>query len=488
MLKNGLYNVGGAVIRMLLSLLTIPFLIRIIGVEEYGLWTLVAAVVSIVTLAEAGLSLSTTVFVSRDLAVDNAEGIMQTLTIAFGGMLVLASLAAIGLWLSASSVVLFFPDLTQAQQQVAIQAFRLGGLVVWSRLLQQVAVGLEQAYQRYGIMNFFNTLQAALISLGIILIAWLGGRVVAMMQWQIFVSVIILALHLYFVWRLISQLNVRLVWNHTRSREMLTYSGMTWVTSLGSILFGQFDRVIVGAFLGTTGLGIYAAITSITVQINSLSALPVQPLIPDLVAAYKNPCENQLSISAKIKRATEINAAVSLGLGAVLFILAPLVAKFIGIDSSNNGLLRTAVLIYTLYSLNAVGYFILFSIKAVEMNLIIVLISGIFSISLIALGAKFAGLSGAIWGNSGYILTLILNFVSLYKLNISLQKWIVWLSFPLLWFIVVCGISWGMANFVQRLPEQAFFLGLALCGLCAWLVLTQGFDLKQLYQRMQKLT
>lgn len=70
MIKNGFYNVVGAVIRIGLTLLTIPLIIRLIGVEEYGLWTLVSTMIGIVGLAEAGLAVSTTVFLSRDLAND----------------------------------------------------------------------------------------------------------------------------------------------------------------------------------------------------------------------------------------------------------------------------------------------------------------------------------------------------------------------------------------------------------------------------------
>jgi Polysaccharide biosynthesis protein len=78
MLKNGFYNAAAGAVRVGLAILTIPVLIRLMGVEEYGLWALASAIVGIVTLAEAGLSTATTVFVSQDLgqgwAVTNVNG------------------------------------------------------------------------------------------------------------------------------------------------------------------------------------------------------------------------------------------------------------------------------------------------------------------------------------------------------------------------------------------------------------------------------
>ncbi|HPD42234.1 MAG TPA: polysaccharide biosynthesis protein, partial [Anaerolineae bacterium] len=88
--KNGLYNSIGSAIQMLLSILIIPVLIRGVGLDEYGLWTLVASVFGLVELAEAGLSVSTTYFVSRDLADAAHSSISQTLTVTVGVSLLAA--------------------------------------------------------------------------------------------------------------------------------------------------------------------------------------------------------------------------------------------------------------------------------------------------------------------------------------------------------------------------------------------------------------
>ncbi|MHC5830236.1 MAG: lipopolysaccharide biosynthesis protein, partial [Nostoc sp.] len=101
LLKNGFYNTVGGVVRIGLAVLTIPILIKMLGIEEYGLWTLAYAVVQVVNLAEAGLSVATTVFVSQDIDKEDADNLSnslsETLTVTFGGMLIFATLAAIAL-------------------------------------------------------------------------------------------------------------------------------------------------------------------------------------------------------------------------------------------------------------------------------------------------------------------------------------------------------------------------------------------------------
>ena len=77
MLRNGFFNLAGSMIRLGLAVVMIPLLIHLIGVDEYGLWTLVNAALSMAALAEGGLSISTTYFLSADLAADDNVAISK---------------------------------------------------------------------------------------------------------------------------------------------------------------------------------------------------------------------------------------------------------------------------------------------------------------------------------------------------------------------------------------------------------------------------
>ena len=169
------------------------------GIEEYGLWTLASAVVVMVTLAEAGLSTATTVFVSQDLGKKDVDGLSQTLTVTFGVMLILATLAVVALWMGAEPIMNLFPKLGQLQQLKVIQAIKIGGLVVAARLLQQILIGVEQAHQRYDLMNVLNTMQSVLLNVGMLIVVLLGGRTVELMQWQAGIGVVSLFSHLWVV-------------------------------------------------------------------------------------------------------------------------------------------------------------------------------------------------------------------------------------------------------------------------------------------------
>lgn len=438
LLKNGLYNVAAGAVRIGLAVITIPVLIRLLGIEEYGLWTLASAVIGIVGLAEAGLSTATTVFVSRDLANEDTEGLSQTLTVTVGAMLILATLAAIALWFGAEPIVGMFPKLGQAQQSAVIQALQFGSLVVWAKLLQQVLIGVEQAYQRYGLLNLVNTMQWLLLSLGFFVMAWSGGRTAALMQWQALTSVATLLSHIWVVRSLIQDVNLRPIWKTEKGLIIANYSLMIWLISLGTALFSRGDRLIVGYLLGSETLGIYGGITEATAAINSFSALPVQPLVPVLSNQLAKVPISNLQLEQQVKQAFEVNALFALGSAAWLFMFAPLVMHIILTDAANETNIlafRIATVIYGLFSLNAVGFYILLSVMS-KLVMTIQLISGCFSLIFIAIGAKNFGLLGAITGNFGFLLTLLMIFCGLKYLKLPKLLWLQSLIFPLVWFTI----------------------------------------------------
>ena len=189
--------------------------------------------------------------------------------------------------------------------------------------MQQIPAGVEQAFHRYGVLNILTTAQQALSNLGLLGVAWLGGRSLAFMKWQALVGGLALVAHVLVAWRLLRPWQLRPVWNAARIREIGKYSVMTWTSTIGTVLFSQCDRLVIGAMLNTASLGVYSAISNITAQINTMSALPVQPLLP-FVSQMKVSRE---SFTAEGKRylrdALQMNAALALAAGSTLCLFAP---------------------------------------------------------------------------------------------------------------------------------------------------------------------
>lgn len=449
LLKNSFYNTAGGVLKITLGIITIPLLIRQLGVEEYGLWTLASAVIGVVTLAEAGLSTATTVFVAQDLGEEDVDGLSQTLTVTLTMMLMMATLAAVALWFGADPITHLFPQLKPLQAVEVSKAFQMGALAVWSRLVQQVLVGVEQAYQRYDLVNIIGTMQSLLISIGMLSITYFGGRTLELMEWQAAAGILILLSHISVVRSLFKNTSIRMIWAKEKAIQVGKYSFMVWLSSLGGVLFTRVDRLIVGSILGTPALGVYSAITDIASQINVMSALPVQPLVPMLGEFISKKDADQLKLKQQIGHSIKTNSLVATSLGALFITFSPACLNFLFAGKFQEDrlfLFSICCVIYAIYSINAVGYYTLIAIKEINICTSIVSISGIISIILILFGSYNFGLAGAICGNSGYILTLALLIVAMKKINLSMGILTKYLFFPFLFLFLVFILNFFLTN------------------------------------------
>lgn len=468
MLKDGVYNLVGAIIRLIVVSVTIPVLLRLIGIQEFGLWTLVSAAISIATLAEAGLSISTTVFLSKDLIRNDNVATSETLTITIGLMLLLATLAALVMIYGADFIVTLFSKLTPTEQETAVASIRIGSIVVWARLMQSVLIGPIQALHRFGILNVVNTFQAVVTNSVLVIVAAKGGLTVEMTMGIALVSVGFFLIFVLVDYKLLEGRQIAIRLNRSKLNAIGRYSLLTWSSALGGQFFSQGDRLIVGSVLGTTVLGIYGAITSITVQITSLTAMALSPLLPRLSGTWSQESAGKVDVQTQLEQATVFNAFVTVGAGSLMFILAPYIVLFVIPDSNIGDVLlafQIAILIYAIYPLNAVGYYMLFADGAVRTNLIINLLSGSLALLLIWFGAYSIGLLGAIFGNIGYVGSLAFIYFGMRYVQIPFINWVRWIRLPLLWLASVIVINLLLS---EQLGLQFFAYSLQVMLFAAW--------------------
>jgi O-antigen/teichoic acid export membrane protein len=418
MRRSGFFNAVGGIVRSGSNLLAVVGLIRILGLEEYGLYALIAAIVGFVPVLDGGLGWATMVFVSRELEADDPAAIAETVTITGTIITVLALVVGGLLVLLGPLVMQLFAGLSDAQRAPATLALRFGAVILMARLLQGVAAGVQQAYGRYDLLNALIVGQAMFVAVGSVGLAWLGARTPQLFEFQAGVALAILAANSLVSARLLGR-GLQLRWSNTKLRSIAAYSVPTWLTTLGATLFSQADRLIVGGLLGTSALGLYAGITSITQQINAFSALPVQPVMPAISRFRLANARVQAEIMRFVGWSFRVNALIVFGMTAALLAAAPLVLRIVlpqPYADSSVDIFRLATVIYAVYSLNAVGYFVLL-VEAPKVTVVVSIGGALLALLLIRVLGGAWGLPGAISGNAGYFLTLLLVILALRRMR-----------------------------------------------------------------------
>ena len=449
-------------------MLAIPFLIRFLGISEYGVWSLACAFLALITMFEAGFSVAAAVFLSKDLATNDLREAGRTLTF----ILISATLlsAAIGtlLWFASPLLVRPLSSFGPAERGEAGRALQIAGFGAATLILQRTLVGIEQAFNRYGVINGLDLAQALVMNLGLVAVAFWGGKTVAMMKWSVLASGLLLLAHGGVVFRLFRNHKLNFGWSGSKGRQIFRYSLATWTATLGSAAFSQCDRLIVGWVLGAPLLGIYSAVTNIASKINSFSATAVQPLVPSLSRDHV-----VSSATRRVREAVQLNALIAVGSGIFLFVLADWVMRVLAAPAGRDGALglEIAAAIYAVYLLNAPGFFILYALGKASINAVVTLWSGTISLVLIFIGARFFGLMGAFVGNAGYLGTLLLAVLSLKKTDILLRQYFGWMFSPLLWLVSAGVVGLFLQSYFWW---RVGFVVLASLSLAFWFLRVQS--------------
>lgn len=437
MLRVGLLNVGGALVRLAFTAISIPLLLRHMGAEPYGLWSWVLAVLGLAAFAEAAVATAVTVLVAGAEA-GPARALDEALTSALLGGSILATAAALGVWLLAEPVAAAGAAVAGGVPHTA-RALQIGAAVVWVRGLQQVLVGVQQAFGRFRRVNILVTAQVAVTTTGLVLLAARRTGVPALVAWLAVSGAGFLAVHAAACLPLVR--DRRPAWSSDRLGALFRYGAGAALVALATLLFAQGDRLVVGRVAGAATLGVYAALTSAAFQINSLTAIAVQPLLPLLAAGAAS---NHPGLARPVEQSVRIGFAIALGLGAGLAALAPLVAPVLlpGHDSAEaTGALRDLGIVYGLYSVCAVGFYVLQGTGRFLTCASIVFASSLATLALITLGAREYGLRGAALGNAGYLLNVALHVVAMASLGIDARRWAGWVALPVTVFAVTLAVE-----------------------------------------------
>jgi O-antigen/teichoic acid export membrane protein len=354
------------------------------------------------------------------------------------------------------------------QRLVATRTLQLSAFVVCFRLYQQVSEALLQAFGRYGYTSLVASAQSIVLNLGMVAVAWLGGSLIDMMKWCLLTASLFLIVSIALCMCVLAPYQVRFSFNLSKLTRIVRYSSTVWGVAVSSTLFGQMDKLIVGLFLDPSSVGIYALVTSIATKINSISAAVVQPLLPRISREFGRPQLVPQEIESVIRQGLLLSVGLAFGLGIGLFgtalyimnAILPPVQAVVAVDA-----LKLAALIYALYSANAVGYYVLIAVSP-SLCLRIQLVATVASLVLIAVGAYYFGVIGAIAGNIGFVITWLLIAFAMSRLSIKFSTWVNWIRIPIIWF-VVAAVTLLFADFRTF---SGYAIGIvALVALYLWL-------------------
>ena len=315
-------SLAGTGFSTLIQLIFIPVLVRLLGIEAYGLIGFYLALQGAAQVLDVGLSPA----LSRELAglaahpdaTAEARDLVRTVE---SGYLVLgvvlgAILTGLAPWLGEH----WFANAALPRETIVLSLQIMGALLVvqWPiSLYQSGLVGLERQIG----LNAINATATFLANAGGALFLWLAGPTLPrLLYWLIGVNLvrtIALAIEL---WRAMPTADRPPRIDPTRLRKIAHYAAGVAVGSAAGLLLTQLDRVAVGRFLPLADLGRYSLAANGVIALGLIAQAAYNALFPRLAGFAE--IGDGPALAAQFHLTAQIMAVVVVPLGLVLVLFA----------------------------------------------------------------------------------------------------------------------------------------------------------------------
>lgn len=317
--RNVIANYFGNGWTAIMSLVFIPYYIKYLGMEAFGLigfYTMLQACLII-------LDLGMTPTLSREMArftggkhtPQSIRDLLRSIEII---CLVVGSLYLLVIWLSSDWVATNWLQAEKLSKESISGAFIIMGGVTALRFVEGIYRGAIIGLQKQVIFNLANALMATLRGAGAFLIlAYIYPSIEAYFIWQGVVSVITVILFVSITYSALPEANRPGSFSRNELHKVWLFAGGVVVTTFLALILTQVDKIILSKILTLADFGNYSLVATISGVLILMVGPIVQAHYPRISELQS---QNQIeALKKSFHRAAQLSTSIAGTAACVLF-------------------------------------------------------------------------------------------------------------------------------------------------------------------------
>ncbi len=261
-----------------------------VGIELFGVWSLVLATTSTGSVANLGLATSVVKFVSRYKALNNTDRIIRVVETALLSLALFLLVMLIALYPFARYALGLPFEPALADEALTILPYSMASF--WLTSVAGVTHGALDGLQRMDLRSILVG-TAALLYLGLVFILVPKYGLVGLAQAQLAQAAVLLLASWVMLRLLLPGMPLLPVrWTSDVFREMLSYSASFQVISVFKLLTEPLTKWLVTLFGGAAVVGYYEFAHRMVFQLRALFVAAHQSVVPAIAAMYERQASN----------------------------------------------------------------------------------------------------------------------------------------------------------------------------------------------------
>lgn len=285
--KNTMYLYVRMILTMIVSLFTVRVVLKVLGVEDYGVYASIAGVVSSLSFISSVLANASQRFFSYEIGKNNNDSLQEVFgTIFFTyvavSLLVLTIAESVGLWFVVNKMNFPFDAISSVRW---VYQFSLASFVI--TLLANPFQAIIISFERMKLFACMSILEVFL-KLGVAFALFYSHLdKLKLYACLLFVSSFVVQIVYVIVGgKIFFTKKVTLMWSRSRFKDIFSYTSWTLFGTVAGVCNSQGLNILLNVFYGPIANAAYAISSQVSSAVNSLASNFFIAVRPPLIKSY----------------------------------------------------------------------------------------------------------------------------------------------------------------------------------------------------------
>ena len=336
--KAGVFlNYVNIVVNIVLGLLYTPYMLKMLGQNEYGLYSLVASIISYLTLLDFGFGSA----VVRYTAKFKAEGKVKEQWEMFGmfltvylGIGILAFLAGLGLYFNVDAMFDRTMTATELSQARIMMMLLIVNLAVTFPL--SMFGSIITAYENFVFQRVVTMLRLLLSTVVIVVLLFYGYKAVALVVVQTVFNIGYLLVNLFYAKY---KLKIKVWFSHFDFgllKEISVFSFWQFLNCIMDRIYWSTGQFVLGSLVGTAAVAVYSVAITLFHMYTTFSNAISGVLLPRVTSMVANEASTSQISDLFIRTGRLQNIVMQLILSGFIVFGQSFIYLWAGVDYSDS--------------------------------------------------------------------------------------------------------------------------------------------------------
>ncbi len=283
--KNTLFNLAGQILPLFVGIFTIPLIIKGLGIERFGVLTLVWMVIGYFSLFDLGLGRALTQIIASCLGKENVKDLSE---LVWTALAIMALMGVIGMVIAGSLSPILIAKVFKMPNQMrteALSAFYILSVSIPVIVLSSGFTGILTAYQRFDLINLLRVPLGLVNFIAPLLVLPFSTSIVPITL-LLAVSRLVSCIAQYLLClRVMPSLRTGRRFNADAAKPLFCFGGWMTISNIVGPVMVYLDRFVIGAAISVTAVAYYATPYEMVTKLWIISGALIASLFPAFAAS-----------------------------------------------------------------------------------------------------------------------------------------------------------------------------------------------------------